>query len=135
MMDCRKCFAAFVCVLVIGLSTPSVSLAQLSTVGREFWFGFMENNRVQGTNPFNGAPDVGIIIITAEENTTGVIQYQANTITFSLNAGQQFIYRIEDFDIIHRTSGVVESKWVYITSLEMYLCMHLTNVYDPLMVP
>ncbi|WP_236136639.1 PKD domain-containing protein [Mongoliitalea daihaiensis] len=92
------------------------SNAQLSTVGKEFWLGFMENNRVIAANPANSSNDVGIIIITAEETSSGVIQYATSTINFSLNPGEQFIHRILNFDILHRTSGVVENKGVFISS-------------------
>ena len=96
------------------LLNPSLSPAQVSTVGKEFWFGFMENNRVNSTNPNNSAPDVGIVIITANEATDGILQYNNRVINFQLSEGQQFIHRIEDFDILHRTTGVIENKGVYV---------------------
>jgi PKD repeat protein len=90
--------------------------AQLSTVGKEFWFGYMDNFRVEGNTPENTAFDYGIVIITASEVATGILQYGNTTIDFNLNEGQQFVHRIEDFDILHRLAGVVESKGVYINS-------------------
>jgi hypothetical protein len=93
------------------------SFAQLTTVGKEFRFGFMENNRfVDFDNPINSALDFGIVVITAAEQATGIIQYGNSTVNFNLNAGQQFFYRIEDMDILHRSIGIVENKGVYIQS-------------------
>jgi hypothetical protein len=92
--------------------------AQQSTLGREFWVGFMENHRISpsGNNP--GAPDFAVLVITATENTTGVIEYLGNQLPFTLSDGQQFNFRVPsaDLDLLHRTSGVVENKGVYITS-------------------
>ncbi|TVP42783.1 MAG: PKD domain-containing protein [Mongoliibacter sp.] len=90
--------------------------AQLSTVGKEFWFGFMDNFRVEGNTPENTALDYGIVIITASEQASGILQYGNTTIDFNLNAGQQLVHRIEDFDILSRLAGVVENKGVYINS-------------------
>lgn len=90
--------------------------AQMSTVGKEFWFGYMDNYRVEGNTPENTALDYGIVIITASEQASGFLQYGTNTIDFNLNAGQQFVYRVEDFDILHRSAGVIENKGVYIKS-------------------
>ncbi|MCH7409857.1 PKD domain-containing protein [Belliella sp. DSM 111904] len=84
--------------------------AQISTVGKEFWVGFMENHGA------GGAQDLGIIVITAAEDTEGIIVYGGNTVNFNLQAGQQFTHRITNLDILHRTSGVVESKGVFIQS-------------------
>jgi hypothetical protein len=36
--------------------------AQLSTVGKEFWLGFMDNNRI-----LPDAPDQAVIVISANE--------------------------------------------------------------------
>jgi len=84
--------------------------AQVSTVGKEFWVGFMENYGVPQ------APDIGIIVVTASEASEGVIEYAGNTVTFTIAAGQQFVHRIQSFDALHRTSGVVENKGIYILS-------------------
>lgn len=92
------------------LSSFDQLFAQVTTVGKEFWVGFMENNGSEQ------APDIGIIVITASEDSEGVIQYAGNTVTFNIQAGEQFVHRITNFDILHRTSGVVEEKGVYILS-------------------
>jgi hypothetical protein len=93
------------------------SFAQLTSVGKEFRFGFMENYRVVDyDDPTNSALDYGIVLITAAEQATGIIQYGNSTVNFNLNAGQQFFYRIEDMDILHRSTGQVENKGIYINS-------------------
>lgn len=92
------------------LTAFNKAFAQVTTVGKEFWVGFMENHGSEQ------APDIGIIVITASEASEGVIQYAGNSVTFNIQAGQQFVHRITSFDILHRTSGEVEEKGVYILS-------------------
>lgn len=85
--------------------------AQVTTVGKEFYFGFMENNAVPPD-----APDRGIVLITALENARGVIEYSGRSVMFNLTAGQQFTYSFDDVDMLHRRTGQVENKSVYINS-------------------
>jgi PKD repeat protein len=84
----------------------------MSTIGKEFWVGFMENNRT------TGAIDYAVILVTATENTTGVIEYLGNSVPFTLVQGQQFTFRESSMvtDLLHRTSGVIENKGIHITS-------------------
>lgn len=107
-------------ILIFLLVSQSFSTyGQISTVGKEFWVGFMENNRVAATGPNNpGAPDFAVLVITASENTTGALEYQGISTPFSLSAGQQYTLRVpsEDLDLLHRTSGQVENKGIHITS-------------------
>ena len=106
------CF--LLCLLVL---MEQVAYGQLSTVGKAFRFGFMENNRVINyNNPDNSALDYGIVLITAAEDAEGFIQYQNTRIDFSLQEGQEFFYKIEDEDMLVRTSGVIENKSVYVQS-------------------
>jgi len=87
--------------------------AQLSTIGKEFWVGFMENNRI-----LPNAPDQAVIVISANEDATGVIEYLGRTIPFSINQGQQFTHTVPStvLDLLHRTSGTIENKGIYISS-------------------
>lgn len=100
-------------LLLLLVSSARVTWGQNSTIGREFWVGFMEN-----TAPTESRPNYAVIIITADEKATGAIEYLGHSTTFSLNEGQQHIIRINsaDLDLIHRTSGVVEDKGVYINA-------------------
>ena len=59
--------------------------AQNSTVGREFYVGYMDNNRR------NTQPDKTVIIITANEKAAGIISTPKQSIPFSLEAGSQLI--------------------------------------------
>ncbi|GAA0880099.1 hypothetical protein GCM10009119_30690 [Algoriphagus jejuensis] len=96
-----------------------MAFGQISTVGKEFWVGFMENNRVPGGGQGNpGAPDFAILVITANEASTGALEYLGRSVAFSLNAGQQYTLRVPsaDLDLLHRSSGVVENKGIHITS-------------------
>lgn len=102
-------FSSFIAVMQVIFSFQS--MAQVTTVGKEFWFGFMENN---GVPP--DAPDRGVVIITASENASGTLQYGGRTLSFNLSPGQQFMHNIDDVDMLHRTSGQVENKGVYIIS-------------------
>lgn len=86
--------------------------AQLSTLGREFYVGFMENNK---TSAFS---DQALISITANEDASGSLTYGSEIITFSLTKGKVFTHSISSsaYDLLHRDSEVVESKAVKITS-------------------
>jgi hypothetical protein len=87
--------------------------AQLSTIGKEFYFGFMENNfKVTQV-------DKAVISITASENSIGTIQYLDKSINFNLAKGKVFTHEIPTSaseDIIHRSSGTIQNKGVQITS-------------------
>lgn len=86
--------------------------AQISTIGKEFFIGFMDNNRR------NIQPDGVFILITAMENTSGVLQTPTRSIPFTLVAGEQFVQEFdgEDEEIIHRESGRVEYRPVKVTT-------------------
>lgn len=106
----EKVRAIFLFSLIFFLGAHQTQ-AQLTTVGKEFWFGFMENNGI--------LPDVrdrGVVIVTASEAATGSIEYGGNSANFSLNQGQQFVLNIDNIDMLHRSSGVVENKSIYVSS-------------------
>ncbi|MDA0315165.1 MAG: IgGFc-binding protein, partial [Bacteroidetes bacterium] len=107
----RVIFRALFLIMIL-LSFSQSGYAQLSTTGKEFWVGFMENNR--GLN----SPDYAVLVITATENTTGVIEFLGQSETFSLTAGQQYIFRklSYELDLLHRTSGVIENLGIHITA-------------------
>ena len=95
------------------LATATSGYAQLSTIGKEFWVGFMENN----SNLNN--PDYAVLVITATENATGVIEFLGRTEPFSLRAGEQYTFRKNsyvDVDLLHRTSGLIKNLGIHITS-------------------
>lgn len=104
----RSLFFFLTCVCQVSLVQ-----AQLSTVGKEFWVGFMDNNRI-----IPNAYDQAVIVISANENATGVIEYLGNTVNFSINQGQQFTHIIpsESIDMLHRNSGVISNKGIFILS-------------------
>lgn len=109
-----RVFKALTFSILIALMQVIFSIqvnAQVTTVGKEFWFGFMENN---GVPP--DAPDRGVVIITASENASGTLQYAGRTLSFNLTPGQQFMHNIDDVDMLHRSSGQVENKGIYIIS-------------------
>ncbi|WP_200978831.1 PKD domain-containing protein [Echinicola sp. 20G] len=87
--------------------------AQLTTVGKEFWFGFMENN----TNGQNGT---AVIVISANEPAQGTIDlsnFQGGlTYNFNLQTGQNYTLRIPESqqDLLHRNSGRIENKGVHV---------------------
>ena len=104
--------------LFLGLARPAQ--AQLSTIGKEFWVGFMENARVfpSASNP-NGAIDYAVIVITATEDTEGAIEYLGQSTAFNLKSGEQYIFRKSslDLDLLNRSSSNSEPLGIYITSL------------------
>ncbi len=91
----------------------TLSHAQLSTVGKEFWIGFMDNNRI-----VPNSYDQAVIVISANEDASGVIEYLGNTVSFTINQGQQFTHIVpsESIDLLHRNSGVISDKGIYILS-------------------
>ncbi|MFC3880994.1 PKD domain-containing protein [Algoriphagus namhaensis] len=62
--------------------------------------------------------DRAVISITAQEESTGFIQYLDQTINFSLAANEIFTHEIisSSRDILHRNSGVIEKKGVLVSS-------------------
>jgi hypothetical protein len=104
-------FSAFILAFAVLQIFPVEGYSQVTTLGKEFLFGFMENH---GVPP--DAPDRGVVVITASEPSQGALEYAGRTYPFSLATGQQFFHQINDVDILHRTSGVIESKSVYINS-------------------
>ena len=108
----RVIFRALFLFLVVLASSIS-GYAQLSTVGKEFWVGFMENNR-----SLPATPDYAVLLITATENTTGVIEYLGQSSPFTLTTGQQYTFRLSSatLDLLHRSSGVIENLGIHITA-------------------
>ncbi len=87
--------------------------AQLSTIGKEFWIGFMDNNRI-----LPNAPDQAVIVISANEDATGAIEYLGTSIAFNISQGEQFTHIVPStvMDLLHRNSGSIENKGIYISS-------------------
>ncbi|SIN79063.1 PKD domain-containing protein [Algoriphagus halophilus] len=97
------------CILTFLVSLDGY--AQLSTLGKEFVLGFMENNNRPNQ------PDLASVIITANEDSEGMIQAGGKDIPFSLQKGEQFYYEFNNGeDLIHRSSGTVETKAAFISS-------------------
>jgi PKD repeat protein len=63
--------------------------AQLNSLGRDFYIGFLENGRSLDT--VNVQPEKAVVIITANEKASGTIQTPKQTISFSLEKGQRLI--------------------------------------------
>ncbi len=63
-------------------------------------------------------PDYAVLLITATENTTGVIEYLGQSSPFTLTTGQQYTFRLSSatLDLLHRSSGVIENLGIHITS-------------------
>ena len=103
--------------LLIGIQLLSAfhngAFAQLSTIGREFYVGFMENNRIVPNRI-----DQASIIISAAEDANGFIRYEGTSQSFSINAGEQYVYEFPSngLDVIHRRSGEIEFLGIYIFS-------------------
>lgn len=104
-----KFIFVFFVMLFLGSSS---SFAQLTTIGKEFYVGFMENNRTANR------VDVAKVIITASEDVTGFIRTPTRTINFEIAQGEQFVqeFSSDTEDIIHRTSGEIEFKSLYINT-------------------
>ncbi|MCS5489813.1 PKD domain-containing protein [Algoriphagus limi] len=105
----RLFFVFFVCILFL---LGGNVYAQLSTFGKEFYFGLMENNLKENNI------DKAVITITAREEAIGTIQYLGQTVNFSIGSNDVFTHEIlsSDFDVLHRGSGVVRDKGIVISS-------------------
>ncbi|QDH80613.1 hypothetical protein FKX85_16825 [Echinicola soli] len=113
-MKSRIPFYCFFLWSMILWSIPSAQ-AQLTTVGKEFWVGFMDNN----TDGKNGK---AVIVISANEAAQGTIDLSAIsdglTYSFDLEKGESYTMRIPeyDLDLLHRESGQKEDKGIFVTS-------------------
>lgn len=83
------------------------ALAQFNTVGRDFYIGFLENGRSLDT--VNVQPEKAVLIITANEKASGTIETPRQTISFSLEKGQQLVREFDGLaeGLIHSVSGFV----------------------------
>jgi len=107
-------FRFLFCLILVLCNSPKVE-AQFTTVGKEFWLGFMENN----TSGNNGK---AVVVISANERTQGTIDLSnlsSNlTYNFDLQPGESYTMRIpeNELDLLHRNSGIIENKGIFITS-------------------
>ena len=94
------------------LATATSGYAQLSTIGKEFWVGFMENYRTPTLI------DYAVIVITATEDTKGAIEYLGQSTPFDLKSGEQYIFRKSslDLDLLNRSSSNPEPLGIHITA-------------------
>ncbi|KEO75277.1 PKD domain-containing protein [Anditalea andensis] len=114
MKSVRSFFTSAFFITLFFLSLHSIG--QVTTVGKEFWVGFMENH------PQGQSYDMAIIVISANEATTGTIDLSGiqpgRVENFTLAAGQNYTLRLPSTqtDFLHRTSGVIENKGIFIQS-------------------
>lgn len=89
------------------------SYGQISTIGKEFWVGFMDNNRI-----LPGAPDRAVLEITAIEDATFTIEYLGQTRSGTLSKGERYNLIVDSqvYDLLHRFSQRVENKGIFISS-------------------
>lgn len=99
-------------VFLFFLGQSSSSFAQLNTLGKEFYVAFMENYHL------SFRPVTGSVVITASEKSNGYLEYNGQRTFFTLEPGQQFVKDFEENrdQILHRFSGVIEKKSIYISS-------------------
>ncbi len=99
-------------IFVLVFAGPIKSIGQQSTLGREFYVGFMDNNRR------SDQPDKAIIILTANEKASGIISTPKQSFPFSLEAGQQLVREFDGSEegLLHRESGEVNFRRLKITS-------------------
>lgn len=89
------------------------SYGQISTIGKEFWVGYMDNNRI-----LPGAPDQAVLEITAIEDAVFTIEFLGQSRSSTLTRGQRYNLTVssEIFDLLHRSSNRIENKGIYISS-------------------
>ncbi|MCH7402051.1 PKD domain-containing protein [Belliella kenyensis] len=98
----------YIALIISFFLITTESFAQFPTIGKEFWVGYMANNGSPG------AMDVGSVLISAYEPTTGEIIYNGVIIPFELGIGENYTHVFDEFDALHRNSEVIDSKSIYI---------------------
>lgn len=90
--------------------------AQLNSLGRDFYIGFLENGRSLDT--VNVQPEKAVIIITANEKASGTIQTPQQTISFSLEKGQRLIREFDGLreGLINPVPGFVFPHFLRVVS-------------------
>lgn len=106
-------FYRIVFMLILMQFIALASHGQISTIGKEFWVGYMDNNRI-----FPGAPDQAVLEITAIEDATFTIEYLGQSRSATLTKGSRYNLTVDsqDIDLHHRFSNRVENKGIYISS-------------------
>jgi hypothetical protein len=116
----------FLFLVLFALGNSVFALAQLNTVGREFYIGFLENGRSLDT--VNVQSEKAVLIITANEKASGTIVTPKQTVAFDLAKGQQLI---QEFDaikegLVHSVSEQVSPRFLHVTSTGN-LAVHALN--------
>ncbi|WP_111669986.1 PKD domain-containing protein [Algoriphagus litoralis] len=115
-MNPKLPLARLLVVLFFALGNSFFAFAQLNTVGREFYVGFLENGRSLDT--VNVQSEKAVLIITANEKTSGTITTPSQTLTFDLAKGQRLV---KEFDairegLIHPRSEEVAPRFLHVVS-------------------
>lgn len=115
-MNPHQSLKKFLFVLFFLVGNSFFASAQLNTVGREFYIGFLENGRSLDT--VNVQSEKAVLIITANEKSSGIIETPKQSISFDLAKGQQLI---QEFDaiaegLIHPQSGQVSRRFLHVIS-------------------
>ncbi len=109
----------FYFIITISLFTWQTARSQVTTEGNDFWLGFMENGRYQGVQRFTLD-----VFISAKKFTTGRILYNGGSVSFTLNAANNFTFsrtfNTNDFHIRGSnrdpSTTAFRNKWIRITS-------------------
>lgn len=106
----------YLLLLFLILGNSFFALAQLNSVGREFYIGYLENGRSLDT--VNVQPEKAVVIITANEKASGTIETPRQKISFSLEKGQQLIREFDGLaeELIHSVSGFVMPRYMRVVS-------------------
>lgn len=125
-MNPRWLIGKILFILFLAIGNSFFALAQLNTVGKEFYIGFLENGK--SLDSVNIQSEKAVLILTANENTTGTIKTPRQTISFTLAKGQQLIREFDAIGegLIHPASGKVEPRFVHVSS-SGNLAVHALN--------
>ena len=115
-MNPKLPLARLLVVLFFILGNSFFAFAQLNTIGKEFYVGFLENGRSLDT--VNVQSEKAVLIITANEKTIGTITTPKQTLTFDLAKGQRLV---QEFDairegLIHPNSEEVAPRFLHVVS-------------------
>lgn len=115
-MHTKALLIRYLLFLFLVFGNGFIALAQLNTVGREFYIGFLENGRSLDT--VNVQSEKAVLIITANEKASGTIETPKQTLSFDLAKGQQLIQEFDAISegLIHAQSGQVSQRFLHVIS-------------------
>ncbi len=126
----KKHITKYLCIcLLFFYSLPNAQSQSLSTAGKEFWMGFMENF---------GAPEALVFFITSQKNTSGTVAIPGSGFSqnFSVTANSTTTVNVP-VNIAHSVGAGIKNNAVRILSqdtISVFAINNLANTTDATVV-